>query len=514
MKVLGIYLGPTQVTLVECDAKKIVNSFAIPLPKPDAVDIELKAPDLNALQALIKDGMKRHLIEAKSAFLVVPGKDLIIRSFHMNPLPAKELNNAVKYEVKKYIPFKLEELVADYRAIFDRSNKKNLILFVGIKKDVLEKYNGLLTQLGLKAESVEYSGFSMLRMLQLAMVKEKETVAVVNADPLEEDEVNFIVMEDGFPLFNRDIILTGTMPEQGMIKAEKLEMGERQEKLKIELRLSMDFYLRKFPTKNLKKFIFICPPEIKADLEIFSKERGLASRYIDSKTFMDKPGSFSLSLAKAYSGALNKIVPVKTKVDLLSIPSKVAGPSMAPSFVYPAEIKFDPRFLIFGILSCLVAFGLGTFQKNPVKQQLDDEIANRPRVGSFNPNVEITLEAATAKRQQFSTLVKEVDAVIKKRLLITGQLDGIPRLIPEGVWLKDLRYKQEKDNITLVLQGLAFLDDSNKEIETINKFVQNLRDSDQFKKDFKEFVMENVNKEKVEDKSVTGFSILCKTLKR
>lgn len=512
MKSLGLYFGPKQVSLVESDAKKVGNVIQFAIPRSETNILDDKAPDEVKIGQILKDEIKKKNIDGKTVHLSIPGKDFINRTFHMPVLPSHELNNAVRFEAKKYIPFKVEDLAADYRMVYDKANHKNLILFVGIKKDILEKYNGILAQAGLKAESVEYSGLSMMRILQMQNIKERETVAVVYADPVEDDEVNFLVLDDGFPLFSRDIVLSG-YAEEGGIKIEQLALAERVEKLKIEVRVSLDYYLRKYPTKNIKKFLFISPPDLRSELEAFAQERSMTAKFIDPSNLAVKPGGFSLGFYRAYAGSVSKLVSPKVKVDLLGVnlKAKVSQFKMQMPAFDLQKIRFQFKYLIIGGVVCGAVYGYGWSQRIPAQQELESVQIMRPRVLGVGP--EATLDEINLKNTDYIEKLRNIDGVMKKRLLMTNELDVIPQIIPEGVWFKAFEFAQGDGSHTLTLAGWAYLEDSNKELEAVNLFLTKLKENPKFNLYFNEISLTSVNQEEISGKAVSSFVIICKGVK-
>jgi hypothetical protein len=509
MKAVGIYFGPRNISLVEADGKRI--SAMIQFATPGAADSSFddKASEDLKTGQMLKDEIKKSQLESRSANVVIPGKDFIIRTFHMPVLPQNEMSTAVRFEAKKYIPFKVEELVADYRVIYDKSNRKNLVLFVGIKKQILDKYLGLLTLANIKAESVEYAGFSAIRLLQQANIREKETVAVVYADPVEDDEVNFVVLEDGFPLFSRDITLSG-YAEEGSVKVEKLALADRVEKLKVEVRVSLDYYLRKFPAKNIKKIIFVAPPEYRAELDAFVKERTLVSRFVELGSLVDKPGVFSLGFYKAYAGSLTKLVVPKVKLDLLSVSMapKTAVRVKSGSALSPVQLKFNFKYLVWGACICGAAYGWGLYKRMPAVRDREMVIGMQPRVAAVP--VSASLEQVTAKNTEYIERIRNIDSHVRTRLLLTTELDMIPQIIPEGVWLKDFSFRQDKKYTEFIMTGWSYLQDSNKELEAVNSFMTRLKENKQFSGVFKDISITSVNQSQVKNAAATSFIIVCK----
>jgi hypothetical protein len=509
MKAVGIYFGPRNISLVEADGKRItaIIQFAPPVAADSSFD-DKASEDLKTGQ-MLRDEIKKAQLESRSANVVIPGKDFIIRTFHMPVLAQNEMSTAVRFEAKKYIPFKVEELVADYRVIYDKSNRKNLVLFVGIKKQILDKYIGLLTLANIKADSVEYAGFSAIRLLQQANIREKDTVAVVYADPVEDDEVNFVVLEDGFPLFSRDIILSG-YAEEGSVKVEKLALADRIEKLKVEVRVSLDYYLRKFPAKNIKKIIFVAPPEYRVELDAFVKERTLVSRFVELGSLVDKSGVFSLGFYKAYAGSLTKMVVPKIKLDLLSVtmaPKTAFRAKSSPAFSLE-QFKFRFKYLVWGACICGAAYGWGFYKRMPAVRDRDMMIGMQPRVAAVK--VDASLEEVIAKNTEYIEKIRNIDSHVRTRLLLTTELDVIPQVIPKGVWLKDFSFRQDKKSSDFIMTGWAYLQDRNKELEAVNSFATNLKENQKFSSVFKEINLTSVVEGQVKNTAVTSFIIICK----
>ena len=141
MNTLGVYFGPQLISIVETKGKKPINYTKVSQATVSAGEIlEEKVPAPLKLIALLKDELMQNNIEANEAVVSISGKDLIVRTFEMPILPRQELDTAVNFEVKKYIPFKIEDLISDFQYKLDKTIQKTRVLFVGIKKEVLDNY--------------------------------------------------------------------------------------------------------------------------------------------------------------------------------------------------------------------------------------------------------------------------------------------------------------------------------------------------------------------------------------
>lgn len=511
MSNLSIYFGPTVISLTENEGKKLLNSGAIAVASLNASTPEgEKVPEQVKLSIAIKDKLKLHSIETKNTDVVLPGKDLIIRTFHMPILAPNDLASAVRFEAKKYIPFKVEDLVSDFQVKLDKSARKYFVLFVGIKKDALEKYLLALNQLSLKIDAIEYAGFSILRLLKLAKVKEKGVIALVNIDLAEDDEVNFVVMEDGFPLFSRDITLTGeAVPEA--LRSAKPEGSESLEKLKVELRISLDFYLRKFPTKNIQNVVFMAPDEHRIELENFIRERGLTASFVDCRKLFDKPVSFSSSLLKSYAGSLSKTVKSQLSIDLLPGKSKkaVSGAASFSHLPFLDQLKVDPKLILLGIAIVIFPFLWSSYKKKPIVEELAQVVASRPRVASISGDS--SLETLNGADADYKAKIKLLRKLMADRRYVTPSLDIVPKSVPRGLWLSAVSYQKDGAGYNFQLGGFVYLGDSNREMEAIKGFIADLKRNTEFFKQFPNISLVSFDQGQTENTILTNFKISCRS---
>ena len=102
--------------------------------------------------------------------------------------------------------------------------------------------------------------------------------------------------------------------------------------------------------------------------------------------------------------------------------------------------------------------------------------------------------------------------LIKKQLYVTELLDTIPAIMPRGAWLTKFYLNRGEDGrIDLILEGMVYLEDSDKEFGTVNQFLSSLKEAPNFIKYFKEINIVSVQRRQLDKAAVTNFLILCKT---
>jgi hypothetical protein len=511
MKALGVYFGPKFITLVETEGLKVICNVQIPLSRLSVSGVEEKIPEEIKIAAAIKDEIRKNEIEAKEANLVLMGRDLIIRTFLIPVLPANELNTAVRFEAKKYIPFKVEDLAYDFQVSLDRANRKNMVLFVGLKKENLNRYISIFNQLNIKVNSVEYGGFSVLRLIQLAKTKGKGIFVAVNIDLVEEDEVNFIVLENGLPLFSRDIIVSGETAFPDYNQPVKTDLAGSLEKMKVELRISLDFYLRKFPTKNISNMIAVVPEDYRQDIEAFVRERGLGVKFVDPRKLPDRPMIFSLGFFKAYAASLKKQVKTPIRIDLLSDRAKAKAPHIAGmDKVVLSGLKINVKFIFLAVAVILLPFLIIYLRSQPIRMQLASIVVAHPKVTTVNPT--LSYEKLESINNKYREKIKAINLILKQRVFVSGVLDSIPRSISEGLWLNDFNLKVSSKNLVILnILGVCYLADNDKERKSINKFLNNLKSNSNFNNLFKEVNIVSLDQQHVGKIVLTGFSIECRS---
>lgn len=520
MASLGIYFGHNVINLVETKGKKLINNIQIPCLKISGPDLEERVPFEIKIVALLKDELRRNKIETKETSICLSGKDLIIRVFEMPLMSQSDLRTAINFEAKKYIPFKIEDLIADYQWYTDKLNRRNLVVFTGIKKADMDTYFSISGQLNIKVQKIEYSGYSILRFLKLVGLEDKGVSAVISVDLQEEEEVIFMAQEAGFPLFSRDITL-GAGPAAGIPQIKKeLDKDVILGKVRSEVRISLDYYNRKFPTKNIKKIYLVSNKDSFLELEGFVKDMGFSAQFVDVNKyiakFAGKSVPFSLGFIKSYSSSLSKLVKTTLKTDFLTTKKKAASPEESwkrreASGLF-ADLRPNALVVVAALLIFIFPFAFGIYQKIPLEKELGSIIAKRPSVSGVSQD--LVREELANINSNYKDKIKIVDELLKKQLYITEFLNVIPQVMPNGMWLDEFSFRKVGEiteiETELTLRGTAYMADGAKEFELVNIFISRLKENSTFRKYFKTINLLSIDQVKVQNSSVTNFMISCR----
>lgn len=509
MNHLGVYFGLKEICIVESKGKKIINNIVLPQTNATFAGMQDNVPADVRLIALFKDAFRTYRVNTKEASFCISGQDLIIRTFEMPLIPQRELRSAVNFEAKKYIPFKLEDLIYDFQFITNNKSKSILVLFIGMKKETLDNYISIANQLQLKLNTLEYSGFSILRFLKLSGTKDSGIIASLSFDLNSDDEVNFSVFENGFPLFSRDIILAGG--SASFEQTAEADLAQKHEKLKSELRVSLDYCKRMFPEKRIKNVFVVSDADSRNELEPFFQEASLPAKFVDARRALGKSLPFSSMLVKSFAASLSKTFPLKVKINLITQKLKLSKPGLKRLDLSSLleTFKLDLRVVVLGLLICLAVFVYSFMQVISIQGQIRGIMKAQPKVTSVS--ADDSYEALSGFDAQYKKRLQALDNLAKNQLYATYPLDAIPRALPAGVWLTGFSFSRNDAGLPeLVLEGQVYLGDSGKELDALNTFLENLKGNPVFSEYFKEVNINSIDRKTLNAKSILVFTVTAK----
>ena len=236
---LGVFWGQDGLSFVEAmkgtPTHKAFLSFSSFRDAQGAVPVTQDARLLEEIQKTVRN----NAFTSTDIYFSIPSKDIIVRWFVIPWMRPYEIQGVVAFEVRKYLPFPLEELVYTYYpSTITQSGMKQIgVVFVGIRKETFQYYARVLTQSGLNVIFCEPSSMSLLRVLvfRKALDPQQNTAILqINGDGGEID-----IVSGGFVKFVRDFSLSSG----GTAAFQDTEDFARA-KLYNEVRISLDFFNR------------------------------------------------------------------------------------------------------------------------------------------------------------------------------------------------------------------------------------------------------------------------------
>ena len=202
---LGVDVGTKSIRFVEVSRKK--NNFL--LDNYGEVNLDhacrdfFRSFDQNTLNPDIENiykALRGLILEAdvktKSVSFSLPDFSTFFSSFEIPPMSKKEMDSAVGFEARKYIPLPLSEVVLDWQLMNNNLSEKeaNRVLVMAVSKTAIGHYKEIAEKSDLNLVSLEAEAMALKR-------------ALVEKNSIE----NICLVEIGFQSTNVSIIKQGFM---------------------------------------------------------------------------------------------------------------------------------------------------------------------------------------------------------------------------------------------------------------------------------------------------------------
>ena len=270
---IGLDIGSSHIKLMEIehdprsDKYRLVNFGMAKLP-PEAI-VDGAVMNTNVIVDAIRELVQQHRIKAKDVVASVSGNAVIIKRVNLPLMSLDELEESIQWEAEQYIPFDINDVNIDVQILDGAAEDPGQmdVLLVAARKELVNEYQSLITQAGLRAAVVDVDAFAVANMFQLNYDIAGQTVALVN---IGASNVNIHVLRDGVSAFTRDVGLGGRQfteeiqrtlnisyeeaeamkvggdeHDRGAVVPEEIEqvLASVGDSLATEIQRSLDFYL-------------------------------------------------------------------------------------------------------------------------------------------------------------------------------------------------------------------------------------------------------------------------------
>lgn len=464
---VGIYLGEKVVSGVLTEGNKIIavaTHYAHSLEEQGQRNI---VNDGVVWEALINKTLRDIHGAVEMVKVSLADKDFIVRSFEMPLMSRKEIESSIGFEVERYLPFKMGELIWDFSFSRVPGVKKIHVSFLGIRKNVYAKYINLFTHLNLKVISLEPAFLSMVRMLK--RIKEYKKVKNFALLDITKKESYITFFNNDLPVFNR--YLTNISTEDDFTA----------DKLYEEIRISIQYFKREFGDYGFETLLIFGDYKDFPDIDEFSKDLDLSVSIVSPEKIVDY-SNVTMGEAKAYGVAVSSMYPNK----FMPILKDASEKQKALKDVF-LEVPFNLPLLGaitgIGLVICIILQTI--FSQNISVEKM--------RIKKLEEENMISEEYRDKNLSELETVLASEEAelnstkkIIDSHKKVSTLLEHIPHLLPDGLWLTGMDFNIVANKFVLEMPGKVLLGDPDRETEALNNFVIALRESVEIKKMFSE----------------------------
>ncbi len=159
----------------------------------------------------------------------VSGPSVVVRNERMPSMSPQELKGAMMFEVEKYIPFEVDEVVVDTYVLPKKSGDNQMqVLLVAAKRDVVHERLAWAEDAGLMVGAVDVDAFALANaFLELrAPSTNGQIVAMLN---IGEHISQFDILSGGAPVFSREVFTAGRDVTRALAAARDIDEGEAEQ---------------------------------------------------------------------------------------------------------------------------------------------------------------------------------------------------------------------------------------------------------------------------------------------
>lgn len=208
---VALDIGSSHVKLLELEQERSgkyrLKHFGVaPLP-PEAI-VDGAFMNTSAIVGTIRDLIGRQKVKTRDAVVGVSGNSVIIKRISLPVMTQDELDESITWEAEQYIPFDVNDVYIDAFILQGQADEAGQmeVLLVAARKELVNEYQSVLLEAGLKPVCVDVAAFAMENMYTLNYETSAEPVALVNVGA---STVNINVLRRGVSAFTRDLQIGG-----------------------------------------------------------------------------------------------------------------------------------------------------------------------------------------------------------------------------------------------------------------------------------------------------------------
>ena len=209
--ILGIDIGSTSIKIVQlthADGKHLLDTYGT---VDVAFDVDQrKEENIQKTVTVLKALMEKAGVTTKKVMASLPTSVVFTTVIDLPKMREDELQNAVEFEAKKYVPLPLEEVTLSWVAAPSDDPDKNRVLITAVPNNILKGYVRIFELANLQPQAMEIESLSLMRALV-----DSESPATLLVD-LGAKTTHLDIIEQG------NLMLTRTIPVGGDTITQKI----------------------------------------------------------------------------------------------------------------------------------------------------------------------------------------------------------------------------------------------------------------------------------------------------
>jgi len=233
MSVIGLNIGKKSFRAVELEKKKdriIINNFGT-YSSPRASSDHNLLDETDVVASSLDEFLSDTGFSTSDVVLSIDETYVFMRIINLPIMSDKELKSSIKYEAEQYIPLPSDQVNISYQKLDQNFSDKNKmgVQIVAARKDIVEKYIGILKKAKLTPKAIEPETIALGRVL--GDTKEAPSGTMILEMGFGSSLI--VVCYGGFVRFTRSIPIGGDVLTKTIMQGLALDQEQAEEYKKV-----------------------------------------------------------------------------------------------------------------------------------------------------------------------------------------------------------------------------------------------------------------------------------------
>ncbi|GAA6743192.1 type IV pilus assembly protein PilM [Thermus antranikianii] len=211
VEALGLEIGAANLKLVELSGNPPTLRALATRPTPPGMLVEGVIAEPQALAQELKELLAEARTKKRYVVTAVPNPSVILRTLQVPKMPPKEMEEAVRWEAERYIPFPIDEVVLDFAPLdplAEVADGEQVEVMVGAaRQEAVASLLEALRGAGLTPIILDVKPFAGLYPLEAQLSSDPEGVSV--AVEIGAESTSLVLLKGNRPLAVRILALSG-----------------------------------------------------------------------------------------------------------------------------------------------------------------------------------------------------------------------------------------------------------------------------------------------------------------
>lgn len=165
--ILGVDIGSSSIKIVQIekgDTPRLVTYGMVDIPEP--ISSQTTDEQVHKIAEMLKTLMERARVTTKTCIMSLPNSAVFTSVIDMPKMTAKEMESAIQFEAKKYVPLPFSEVTLSWTIISENEDGASLkVLIIAVPNQIRDIYIKIFQLAGLNLEIIEIEALSLIRAL-------------------------------------------------------------------------------------------------------------------------------------------------------------------------------------------------------------------------------------------------------------------------------------------------------------------------------------------------------------